>query len=94
MSESKKNEMSHEMESLNLEELDIEELEHRLELAAAGTSGLIDGCSENDGGSGCTTDCTNNTNTCVGLCTNLCGANCPGNNNCYVDVFLTGGNTI
>jgi CRISPR/Cas system-associated protein Csx1 len=36
MSESKKDEPSNEIESLNLEEMDIEELEHRLELAAAG----------------------------------------------------------
>ena len=42
MSESKKNELSNEIESLNLEELDIEELEHRLELAAASIAGATE----------------------------------------------------
>lgn len=35
-----------EIESLNLEELDIDELEHRLELAAAGTPGFVE-CPDN-----------------------------------------------
>jgi hypothetical protein len=88
MSNSKKNELSNEIESLNLNDLDIEELEHRLELAAAGTPGLIDSGCTGDGGS-----CGTYTDTCVGYAS--CGNLCVGYvNACYIDLFLTGGNTI
>jgi len=51
-------EMRHEMESLNLDDLDVEGLERRLEMAALGAIG---GCTS-DGG-GCTANCSSN---CVG----------------------------
>lgn len=60
-----------EIVSLNLDDLDIEELERRLEMASGITAlGYL-----------CGADCGSN---CVGNCGGLCAANCPGN--CTVNV--------
>lgn len=83
MSENKMNKMKSEIESLNLEELDIEELEHRLELAAAGTAGLIEPPACDADAGGCTTY-TCGTNTTCGTY-NYCGKD-----GCYV-AFADGG---
>ena len=44
-----KNENELEIESLNLENLDVEELEHRLEMAVIGPP-VTNGCGSNTGG--------------------------------------------
>lgn len=66
-----------EIESLNVDDLDIEELERRIELASAMPM-LPDGwiCGA-DCGSACGANCGSN---CVGLCSALCAANVCGSN--------------
>ncbi|HEY7511561.1 MAG TPA: hypothetical protein VIG50_14975 [Vicinamibacteria bacterium] len=56
--------MSHEMESLNLDDLDVEGLEHRLEMAAA--TGAMAGCDTDI----CVQDCRQNCNANI---TWMCG---------------------
>jgi len=56
-----------EIECLNLDDLDVEELERRLEMSA-GISPHFEECTTDS--AGCTSDCS--TNVCVGACTNLC----------------------
>jgi hypothetical protein len=61
-----------EIECLNLDDLDVEELERRLEMSVAPH---LEECTSDSGGGGggCGTNCS--TNICVALCTNLCGCN-------------------
>jgi hypothetical protein len=58
-----------EMESLNLEDLDVDQLERRVELS---TVALVEEGGGGDGGGG---GCTDYNSTCVGLCSSLCGCN-------------------
>lgn len=78
-----------EMESLNLDDLDIEELEHRVELASA-LPGLDCYINCNCDGSNCDcngTDCSCNAQCGTDVCAADCGNNCIGNctNNCVAD---------
>jgi hypothetical protein len=67
-----------EVTSLNLNDLDVEELERRVELALGGVHALcfIDLCYINCcgcNGTNCTADCGTN---CVANCSTACGGNC------------------
>lgn len=87
-------EINCEIESLNLDDLDVEELERRLELSTGMGTNLVDPLPTCDvdgggGGGGCGTDC--GTNVCVGLCSALCAALCSGlcgcNSACGIDLY-------
>jgi hypothetical protein len=77
-----------EITSLNLNDLDVDELERRVELAFGDVSALcfIDICFLNF----CfinTCICNSDVDVCVGNCPMACGANCPGlcNLNCSTE---------
>lgn len=64
-----------ELESLNADELDIEELERRIEMASTLPDGFAWICGA-DCGNNCIGNCTSN---CIGDCPSNCIGNCPAN---------------
>lgn len=86
-----------EIQSLNLDQLDVEDLEHRLELATALPVELSWGC---DCNGDCPTQCTSNCQNCPAFCScegtyscdTYCPVDCPSNCpvactvNCGVDI--------
>lgn len=75
-----------EIDSLNLDDLDVEELERRMELAIAGgqTTSYIEPC-DVDGGGGCNSDGCGS-NTCTSNCNAYCGSNCD--SKCGTKMYL------
>lgn len=61
-----------EMESLNLDDMDVEELERRVEMSTM----MLAPCYVNACGADCGTNCVGN---CPSNCVGNCGANCGGN---------------
>lgn len=79
-------EINCEIESLNLDDLDVEELERRLEMSTGVGGNLVDGSGDDGGGGGGSCD----TNVCGANCGNLCGVNCGSNcvgNGCGIDFY-------